>query len=131
MQYNQQLPKYKSSIKLQLKWSYPKIVEHRWYMNFWQVQINCNSDECTLNQESILFYNASSTLQALTVNIAFYEPCFLWTSVFMNLFSWPFECLFMLIASGFMNFGFYEPKMLVPWGFIKADVDCIFIYIHI
>ena len=42
----------------------------------------------------------------------------------MNLFSWPFECLFMLNASVFMNFGFYEPKMLVPSGFIKNNVNC-------
>ena len=58
----------------------------------------------------------------IAVNIAFYEPCVLLTSAFMNHFSSPFECLFMLNTSFFMNIGFYDPKMLVLIGFIKKTM---------
>ena len=58
--------------------------------------------------------------RAIAVHIALYEPCFLWTSAFMNLCPWRFRCLFMLNMSGFMNFGFYALKMLPRWGSWKT-----------
>ena len=47
-----------------------------------------------------------------------------WQKVFMNLFCIPYEWVFMLITSVFMNSCFLRTFFLVPWRFIKTDFYC-------
>ena len=69
----------------------------------------------------LLYFIAKTTLpstynqiEAITVEVGFYEPGFYELSLFMNFFSIPSGFLYMLITSVFMNFAFYELFLLVP-----------------
>ena len=59
---------------------------------------------------------------------------FLWTTLFMNfgIYELFFMALWVFVYVKYV--GFYElrlePKMLVSWGFIKTDVNCISYFIN-